>query len=234
MLESFIRGSLVSATVSAIVLLFKKPKTKKSAQIQIGVCIGIASILLLFLVGSFFFLFKESESDLIVGIVLGIISYSIIEFIFAIKIYKNYKLLKNNKFEEALSILEKEVVGEWFLRDALMQEDNNDEYKFYPNCSSDFNALVRAYYNKATLIFYSEKSNGWIKGELKINNSIISTFYWVRLDKETIDLKKTINMYYSTGVGKKLGEIDNIYISNDCSCIAIAFEDEKVFYYFRK
>ncbi len=138
----------------------------------------------------------------------------------------------SNTNKEELSSFEKEIVGEWVLKDAK-QMKNVGEYNYYPNGSADFNSIVNGYYNKATLVFYEEKSNGQIKGELKINNDI-TTFYWTRTAKKVISLENPLYMNYSSGVGKKSGKIDTIFISDDLSYINIMFVSAKVFYYFEK
>lgn len=141
---------------------------------------------------------------------------------------------KKESFSEELSSFEKEVVGEWVLKDAKqMIGTSTFEYNYYPNGSDDFNSIVNGYYNNATLIFYEEKSNGQIKGELKINNDI-TTFYWTRTAPKVISLKKPLYMNYSSGEGEKSGEINTIFISDDLSYINIMFEAAAVFYYFEK
>lgn len=134
--------------------------------------------------------------------------------------------------KEELTSLEKQIVGKWVFQDAK-QLNSFGDYDFYPNGSYDFKSIVNDYYNKATLIFYEDKSNGKVKGELKINNDT-TTFYWTRTANKIINLETSLNMYYSTGSGKKLGTITTIYISNDCTYLNIMFESAKVFYYFDK
>ncbi len=156
------------------------------------------------------------------------------KFIITVLILLNCFMLCSctNTQKEELTTLEEEIVGKWVFQDAKQLNFFGD-YDFFPDGSYDFKSIVNDYYNKATLIFYKEKSNGQVKGELKINNDI-TTFYWTRPANKIINLEVPLNMYYSTGSGKKSGKITTIYVSDDCTYLNIMFESAKVFYYFDK
>ena len=130
--------------------------------------------------------------------------------------------------KEELSTLEKEIVGEWIFKGASIRESIGS-YSFYPNGPTDFQAIVYDYYDKATLVFYEEKFNGQIKGELRTSGGT-TTFFWTRPTEGFIELEYSISMRYSPGVGEKIGYTDFMTISNDLSYILVGFEAAKVVY----
>ena len=90
MFEAIITGAMMSLIAS----LFVTPKKKRFLQIQMWILISIAVILFISFMAS---LGSMEEQSLAIFMV---ISTFVGEFFMIRKIYKNYKRLKNNDFED--------------------------------------------------------------------------------------------------------------------------------------
>ena len=73
---------------------------------------------------------------------------------------------------KSLTKAESDFVGTWVLDDISYIDNSsiNNKIYSYPSDSSTFNSLCKQYLNKTKIIFYDNKNEGEIAGNLRVGN----------------------------------------------------------------